>query len=317
MAVDTTYTTGIYTKDNGNTMVVADGGAIEVQSGGTFRGPNPSGGTDYYVDGNTGSDSNDGLSWGNSMLTVATAMAASHTNIAAGSTGWAARNRIFIKGDDFVEDFVAVAQKTDIIGVGSSDNYAYACIRGNHTPVNTAVGCRFYNVRFRPTASTDCWTLTSSTGGIEFHNCYYEAAYSTFTFPSAIDSTGCARLRVMNCQFSGVFSSNYIDIGAGDATGIEIAYNEMTGGADNGIMVTGTATIGAGHMGKIHHNFVQCADKVIDTQATSVFNVYDNVMISGEALGASSYVIDLTFACRNAITGNDVSVYVPSLTTVA
>jgi hypothetical protein len=42
-----------------------------------------------------------------------------------------------------------------------------------------------------------------------------------------------------------------------------------------------------------------------------VFNVVDNVCISGEALGASSYVIDLTYAVGNRVTGNDVSATIP------
>lgn len=73
--------------------------------------------------------------------------------------------------------------------------------------------------------------------------------------------------------------------------------------------------IGAGTTAKwrglIMGNLIQCADKFIDTQATSVFNVVDNVCISGEALGASSYVIDLTYAVGNRVTGNDVSATIP------
>jgi hypothetical protein len=61
----------------------------------------------------------------------------------------------------------------------------------------------------------------------------------------------------------------------------------------------------------IKGNFIQCADIFIDTQATSVFNVVDNTCISGEALGGSSYVIDLTYAVGNRVTGADVSATIP------
>ncbi len=275
-------------------------------------------GKSYFVAGNWGSDVNDGSSWDKALATVEAAMALSHANIALNSHGWASRNVIYITGDDFVEDLTEFAQKTDIIGVGSSDPYKMPCIRGNHAPVGTDsafMGCRFINVRFRPTASGDLVTLASTSGpGIEFLRCYFEAQYGAYTAPSAIDTTASARVRVIDCDFSGEFSADYIDIGAGDVTGMEIAFNRMRGGADNGVIATGTPTITAGHRGSIHHNFIQCADIVIDTGATSVFDIYGNRCISGEALGAGSYVIDLTYACDNLITGNDVMSNVPALT---
>jgi len=277
-------------------------------------------GSTYFVDGNSGSDG--GKGHGTSLIkpykTLAYAAAVSHADIARGSDRWARRNRIYIMGDDFTEDLVALPQKTDIIGLGSSDNYPMACIRGNHAPVDSAVACRFYNVRFRPAASADMWTLASTTGaGLEFWNCLWEAQYSTFTAVSGIDSTACVNWRVMNCEFTGAFSANYIDIGAGAATNVEIAYNKMKGSAVNGIMTTGAVTVSASHYGEIHHNFIACPGIVLDTQASSVFYAYDNVGISAAALGSNSYVIDLTMAARNCLTGNDISVYVPSLTTVA
>lgn len=271
----------------------------------------------YYVDGNVSATG--GGTVGHPYKTLAEAITASNASMALASNRfWARRNRIFACGDDLTENLVALPEKCDIIGCGSSDLYSKACLRGNHVPVNNKMGCRFFNFRFRPAASGDLWTLASTTGGgFEIWDSFFEAQYSTFTAPSAIDSTACPNVRIMNSEFSGAFSSNYIDIGAGLATGWEIAYNRMQGSADNGIMTTGTVTVSASHMGKIHNNFVQCADIIIDTQTTSVFNVYDNVGISGEALGANSYVIDLTFAARNLLTGNDISVYVPSCTTVA
>jgi len=269
-------------------------------------------GSVYFVDGNSGSDGNNGKSWEKAFKTLAVAFAASHANIASGASRWARRNTIFIAGDDFTEDLVAFPQKTDIIGVGSSDNYPMACIRGNHAPVNGAMGTRFYNVRFRPAASGDLVTLASTSGGqVEFHGCLFDAHYAAFVAPSAIDTTACPYVKIIGCEFIGEFSGDVIDIGAGAASNMVIRGNVITGGADNGIVCTGTPTIVQSRRGLIADNFIEVADKIIDTGATSVFNVINNRGISGEALGSSSYVVDLTFAVGNVFTGNDVSATLP------
>ena len=53
--------------------------------------------TIYYVEGNAGDDDNDGLTWETAFKTLAVALAASHADIASGSTGWASRNVIYLK----------------------------------------------------------------------------------------------------------------------------------------------------------------------------------------------------------------------------
>jgi len=310
-----TYQPKVYRKQGGNELVVASGGQITVESGGAVVFPNPSGGVDYYVDGNSGADTNDGLTWATSFVTVAAAMAASHANIAASSTGWAARNRIFIKGDDFVETLVALAQKTDVIGVGSSDNYPYACIRGNHVPINGAMGCRFINVRFRPTASADLIVLASTTGGgVEFHHCLFDAHYGAFTAPSAIDSTASQYVKICDCDFLGAFSGDVIDIGAGSVLGMQITDNRISGGANDGIIVTDTTTVVQGRRGLIARNYIDVAKVTINDGEDSTFAVIDNRCISAAAYGATSHVITDAFASGNYVTGNGTMHAVPAVT---
>lgn len=156
--------------------------------------------------------------------------------------------------------------------------------------------------------------------GIEFHSCEFRAESNLdIVATRAIKATACVHMKVINCMFGGAFVNNYIDM-RGYIDGTVIEGNNMNGGADNGIMVTAAAALTNDTgctRGLIKNNFIQCADIVIDVNAISAFDVVDNICISGEALGALSYVIDLTYAARNCITGNDVSVYVPSLTTVA
>lgn len=270
------------------------------------RGAN---GINYYVSGNYGHDGNTGLSWDSPFLTLAHAFAVSHANIAANSKGWAARNTIFISGDTFVEDLVAWPQKTDVVGVGSDDGFSMAGVTGNHAPINAAIGTRFFNIRFLTSAAGIIVDLTAACSATQFIGCLFDATGTAHTATTGIRATASTYLKVKGCRFQGAFSTSYITLGTGQALGTEIENNVMTDGAAGGIIIGAGAT--SAYRSLIRKNHIQCAGKVIDTQATSVFNVVDNTLISAAALGASSYVIDLTFAVGNRITGNDVSATIP------
>jgi hypothetical protein len=272
-------------------------------------------GSTYFVDGNSGHDGNNGSSWDDAYKTLAVAFAASHANIASASNRWTKRNTIFISADDFTETLVILPQKTDVIGVGSSDPYSKPCIRGNHAPVNTANGCRFINVRFRPTASTDLMTLTSVSAGVQFIDCLFDAHYSTFTAPSAIDATGVQFMRVEGCEFVGAFSGDVIDL-AGRIDQLRIANNVMIGGADNGIVVTATTSVVQGRFGTITNNIIKVADKVIDDGSDDVIFIADNRCQSDEAAGASAYVINDDWAVNNIICCSDEVIMIPQLSNV-
>ncbi|GAI52047.1 unnamed protein product, partial [marine sediment metagenome] len=135
---------------------------------------------------------------------------------------------------------------------------------------------------------------------MQLHNCIFIGVWHAYTPASAIDSTASPQLIISKCRFLGAFTGDVIDIGAGDISGTKIVDNEIIGGVNDGIVVSGVATIGTDSVGGamsrglIADNKIQVADKVIDTRTVSVFNCYNNVCISGEAIGASSYVIDLT-----------------------
>lgn len=271
-------------------------------------------GSTYFVDGNSGHDGNNGTSWEDAFKTVAAAITVSHADIGRGSDRWARRNTIFIAGDRFVEDLTTLPQKTDIIGVGSADGFKRAIIRGTHA-ITSGVGTRLIGVGFDGASAAAIVTLTGCSS-VEFIGCEFNATGSA-TATGAIDSTATTHLKIIDCELYGAFSGDVIDIGAGAANGTRIIGNRIIGGADNGIVITGVATITGSQRGLIADNYIDVADKVIDTRATSVFACMNNICISGEALGGSSYVIDLTFAAKNVITGNDISVGVPSYTTVA
>lgn len=259
-------------------------------------------GTTYFVDGNYGKDGNQGKSLDKPFQTLTAALAVSHADIARGSDRWARRNTIWIAGDDFVEDLDLLAQKTDIIGMGSSDNYPMACIRGNHVPITSGTGCRFINVRFRPTASEDLFILDSTLMGIEFFRCLFDAHYSSYTAPSAIDTTAHQYLKAIDCDFLGAFSANYIDIGAGHIYGMRILRNHMVGSALDGIKVTGTTTTAQGRLGIIADNVIYCPGCTILDGDDDTFIITGNNLVSDAATGAASLSVDTRWCANNWIT---------------
>jgi len=269
----------------------------------------------YYVDGNK-LVSGDGTSWESAYITFAEAVTASNAYISStANRQWATRNLIYIKGDDLVATIATLPEKCDVIGVGSSDNYPYACIRGNHAPVNGKMGCRFYNVRFRPAASATIWTLASTTGGgLEFNHCMFDANYGAFTAPSAIDTTAAQFVVVNDSDFIGTFSGDVIDIGAGSVNSMKITGNRIMGGANDGVVVTDTTTIVQGRMGLIADNYIQVAGVTIDDGADSTFNVIDNRCISATTYGAGSHVITVANAAGNIVVAQGVAYNIPSTT---
>jgi hypothetical protein len=264
-------------------------------------------GTTYYVDGNAGADTNDGLSWENAFKTLATACTASHANIAAGSTGWASRNRIYIKGDDLTEDLVALPQKTDIIGCGSRNGFKMACITGNHVPINTTVGTRFINCMFMGDASGgDIFTLASSNSFLEYWGCRFSAT-STAAATGAILPTAVQFLRVENCIFEGAFSDAVIEIGAGAARGLKIR-NNFIQGANAGIEIASSATC-TPEIGIIENNIIRTTGICIDDDSDK-FITCNNRLYSGAAKGSSGDgIIDAnaTLSSGNRINGSNLN----------
>jgi len=259
-------------------------------------------GVNYYVDGNV-SATGQGTGWDSPYSTLAEAMAASHAEIAlSANRHWARRNAIWCVGDDLEEDLDLLGQKTDVIGCGSSDGYKMACVRGNHVPITSGSGIRFINMRFRPAASEDLWTLDSTLIGVEFHNCLFDAYYDTFTAPSAIDATAHQHLKVVGCDFIGAFSASVIDIGAGRMDQLRIQNNVMLGGAVAGILVTDTTTIVQSRLGLIDGNRIYAVGCTINDGNDDTIIVTNNQCISDAATGNAAINVDQRWAANNYIT---------------
>ncbi|MCE5334366.1 MAG: hypothetical protein LLG06_07220 [Desulfobacteraceae bacterium] len=144
---DLSYGPKTYRKQGGDVFVVAAGGQILVEPGGSVMGGNPTGAADYFVDLNV-SATGDG-SMGAPFATISEAITASNTSIGlTANRWWARRNRIWVMGDGIDEDLTVLPEKCDIIGVGS-DLVPYPRVIGHHTIAAAKVGCRIINMGFQ------------------------------------------------------------------------------------------------------------------------------------------------------------------------
>jgi hypothetical protein len=245
--------------------------------------------TVYFVDCNCGSDGNGGTSWDDALKTLTKAMELSHADIASGAYGWAARNAIYVRADQTKdadgEDFTKLAQKTDIIGVGSVDHLMGARIIGNHViGAGAYMGCRFINMIFKcPAAGGDIFTVPDKTSGLSFENCTFDAT-STAAAGGAIIATAVDCLTIKNCLFRGQFADAVIEIGAGESNSLLIE-NNIIEGAEVGIEVSSTATCAA-RAGRILNNTINTTKECVK-DASGKFYVHNNTVVTGNAKGAA------------------------------
>lgn len=274
--------------------------------------------TVYYVDGNCGNDGNTGTGgWDNAYKTLAVALAASHADIASGAFGWAARNVIFARGDTFTEDLVLLADKTDVIGVGSYDARPGPGLVGNHVPVGAFIGCRFINWFFRsPAAGGDIWTIPTTCGGLAFLGCDFDGA-STTKATGAIITTSLERFTVKDCTFVGAFSDAVIELGGTEHNSLMICDNVIQG-ANVGIEAKSTVTTTI-RDGFILRNTISTTLEGI-LESSSKLYVHDNRVVTLAAkgtAGAGAIVAGAKMMLGNKVSCSDVAnADVPALGTL-
>ena len=264
---------------------------------------NPSGGQDYYVDGNV-TTSGTGLSWSTAFSTIAAAIAASDISIAlAANRWWARRNRIFVVGDTLTETLVKFPTKCDVIGVGAYDTNPMPGIVGNHVPIGESYSTRFINIDFvGVAAAAPITTLGSTVGGCEFHGCIMDAAAGTLT--SGILATASMGLKVVGCDFRGTFATSYISYGAGDAGRTAITGNRMIGTAAAGIIANSGMT-GATGSHLMNNNVIYATGLCVDDNA-DLFFITDNKFFTDAdptATLAGAMDADSTKGANNRVTG--------------
>lgn len=277
-------------------------------------------GNTWFVDGNMGNDGNEGIEWNEAFKTLAYAFSVSHADIArSDQKHWARRNTIYIAGDQFEETLIAFPQKTDIIGLGSDSGFPMAGIKGNHAPVNSAMGVRLFNIHFIPKTAAPIVTLVSTSGNVEFHGVNLDASGDAIA-TTAITSTACARLIVEDSQIGGVgsgtsFSTSAISLGNGAAMQTVIARNRIYSSGD-GIVVGSTRSGGDSW---IIGNFIKSTTICIN-DPSSTFHIWNNrgasVADDGTA-GAGNVVGNVKLSGDNVFAGNDKTFIWPAYAAMA
>ena len=256
----------------------------------------------YYVDVNFGLDSNNGSSWMKPFKTLTKAMAVSHANIAAGAKGWAARNQIYYKGDNSeasAETLTTLAQKTDIIGIGSYDRRAYPVLIGNHVIAGSWMGCRFFNMGFTsPAAGGVIFTSIATVSGLAFYGCVFDGN-STTKATKGLLATGNAQLTVKDCIFKGKFSTTAIDIGTGAANSLLIEGNKIESGAI-GITIHSGMTC-AEEVAMIINNIFHIVTLVVDENSNKVMVGGNRGRTASDGVIANTFDYNVLLAWDNII----------------
>ena len=278
-------------------------------------------GSTYFVDNNSGSDSNDGATWESAFKTLAKAVTISNLDIARGSDRWARRNTIYYCADTETADLVAFPNKCDVIGCGSYDANTKPGITGNHVPVNAGNwGTRFINIWFKaPAVASPIITLASTSSGIQFHGCTFDGSAGTVTL--GISQTASPFMKVIDCDFFGAFATGYIAQGTGKTDGTVIEKCRMSGSSGYGIKnVTGTTS---SYPSYIKDNIIAVTTTGIclDDDANSgagIWHTIGNRCCNGATLtnyAGRTGICDINeaLAIDNIFTGADISVRVPLL----
>lgn len=271
----------------------------------TPPGGNPFGAADYIVDGNV-TLSGTGKGYGKNYVnrpfkTLSEAIAASNASIgAAANRWWARRNRIFVCGDQEIdENLTVLPEKCDVIGFGA-DILPFPRIQGNHTIAAAAVGTRFVNCGFIAKGTGDLFKVPAGCHGLGFYGCHmYPATVSS----KALAITNCAHVRIVN---------NTITVGAGNMTKIFALAISIEGTASiHDLLIQGnkiTATAGI-HIveaaakcdgGVIADNYIRATGKAINDASNEVQVINNRWMTDIDTTTSTAgYTFNIQLACGN------------------
>lgn len=274
----------------------------------------------YFVDGNRNDDSGDGTTWATAYKYLATGLAASHAQIsAAANRAWAKRNRIYVVGDAITEDLTKFAEKTDIIGVGTTNQHPRTRITGTHvleaTSEDTYHGCVWHNIEFYGQDGGIIVDIPADQNGQSFMNCVFSAVASATIGIRAVQSHD---MNIVGCRFdpntSGVgFSTAAIQINAGSVTNFLLQDCRVSSGAIGlDFNPTTTQAVNCLAIDNYFHTVGMGIDSESDTAFVSLAVVGNRMITDIDTTNVTDgYDFVLGMAVDNEITGKDETDSVP------
>lgn len=264
----------------------------------------------FYVDGNVVSSGN-GLSWTSAFKTLTEGLVAAHAYMStSGNRAWAHRATVYACGDTLTEDLVILAEKSDVIGVGTNSGFDKCGLTGNHVPVTTNCwAVRFYNFHFRATTAGIIWDLTAPSHGIKFFNCEFAGRSASHTH--AIRAIVVQNVEIAYCRWftsTGNFTTAAIEIGAGNAYGLYVHDNIIVGSL--GVVINASTTAVGGAL-YIDNNIVNAAGLTIDDNSDLAIVTNNRCISAGAYAADTSHDFNLAKACNNVVTGNNDTKMVP------
>ncbi len=290
---------------------LAAGGIMEPFSAGT-KGGAPS---VFYADGNVVSSGN-GLSWLSAVKTLAEALTMAHAYMStSGNRAWAQRATVYCCADNFTEDITAFAEKSDIIGVGTTNQHPRPRIEGTHVLVATSTdtyhGCRWFNVEWYGAAAGIIVDIPANQNGQEFHNCVFSAVDGATYGLRAVQSHD---MTIKDCWFdpntSGVgFATAAILISAGSVTNFLLENCRIYSG---GIGLDFNPTAGQPINCWAIKNNIYASGQTIDDESSDLI-VVENRLISGQTEGTgSAWTFSTAWSVGNISTGSNDTKNVPA-----
>ena len=281
----------------------------QISGGGVMEPFNAIGGDSvFYVDANRLNDG-DGKTWKSAYNSLATGLAAAHTYMSTTTNrAWGHRATVYVCGDDIDETLTKFAEKTDVIGVGSTNQHPRPRLEGTHvleaTTEDTYHGCRFFNIEFYADTAGAMVTLPANQNGICFDNCVFNGnALATH----GIVSTSNNDMKITNCTFLGGFTTACIKVSAGATSNVIIRDNMIQG---QGIGIDFDCTTSTAIDCWAIDNLIHTVGLPIDSESDTAFlslAVVGNRMITDVNTGTvtAGYDFVLGMANGNTITGQD------------
>jgi hypothetical protein len=277
-------------------------------------------GTVFYVDGNMVNDGGDGKSWASAYKLLATGLAAAHEDIGrSADRQWAGRNTVYVKGDAIEESLTKFAEKTDVIGVGSTNQHTHTRIDGTHVleaqTVDSYMGCNFYNIEFYGAAAGIIVDIPADQNGISFHNCKFTSTDGATIGLRAVQAHD---MKIIDCVFdpntSGTgFATAAVQINAGSVTNFVMQNCRVTSdGIGLDFNPTTSTAVNCWCIGNNFHCVGLCIDSESDTAFVSLAVVDNNMITDVDTTTVTDgYDFVLGMAAGNILTGKDETDAVP------